>query len=416
MNLGGYLNIARNMSSEYTKEFGNKAQKIGATFNVRKPQRFEGTTNVTFTPEPLKNLYTPVTVDKTFGIHFEWGSIEKTLSIQDAQEKYFKPAALRIAHYINQQAAQYAFFNTFNTVGTPGVTPGAGSATVPELLAVYMGAGDKLVSQGLPENEPLTCIVSRKMSSVFVGRVSSLFTPTELIGGQYKKGWVDPTGLGYRWAKDQGLHVHTSGTFADSGNNTYVNGASQVADDGNNSTQSLIIDGMDASATIKRGDHLTIAGVYAVHPQYKTSTGELMQFKVLADVTADGSGNATLSIFPAITPTGQYQNVDAAPADNAVVLFNENAASNVDAYTSTVSRCGLLLHKNAFAFVSVPLEGPEAGMGAKVVQETDPSTGVKLRFSQAWDAINSREVTRLDTLFGFGSLYKELSCVILAAA
>jgi hypothetical protein len=417
MNLGGYLNIAKNMSTEYTKEFGNKAQKIGATFNVRKPQRFEGTTNIAYTPESLKNIYTPVTVDKTFGVHFEWSTIEKTLSIQDAQEKYFKPAALRIAHYINQQSAQFAFYNTFNTVGTPGVTPGAASATVPELLAVYMGAGDKLVAQGLPENEPLTCIVSRKMSSVFVGKVSSLFTPTELIGGQYKKGWVDPTGLGYRWAKDQGLPVHTSGTFADSSNNTVVAATATLsADDGNNSTQALDISGADSGATYKRGDHFTIAGVYAVHPQYRTSTGELMQFKVLADTAAAGDGTATLSIMPAITPTGQYQNVNKAPAAGDAVLFNENLIGNVDAYTATVSRAGLLLHKNAFAFVSVQQEGPEAGMGSICVNETDPSTGTKLQLIRSYDPVLKREITRLDTLFGFGKLYPEMSCVILSAA
>lgn len=416
MNLGGYLNVARNMTKEYTKEFGNRAQKIGATFNVRKPQRFEGTTNVQYTPEPLKNIFTTVTVDKPFGIHFEWGDIEKTLSIQDAQEKYFKPAALRIAHYANQQAAQFAFYNSFNTVGTPGVTPGSGSSTVPDLLGVYMGAGDKLIAQGLPEGEPLTCIISRKMSSVFVGRVSSLFTPTELIGGQYKKGWIDPTGLGYRWAKDQGLQVHTSGTLADANNDMAVDGDGQVAGDGNNATQTINLKGFDAAATIRRGDWFTIAGVYAVHPQYRTSTGELMQFKVLADATADGGGDVTLSIFPAITPTGQYQNVDTAPANNARVLFCGAAAADTDAYGSVVSRAGLLLHQNAFAFVSVPLEGPEPGKGATCVQETDPATGIKLRFTQAWDPIMSREITRLDSLHGYGALYKELACVILGAA
>ena len=416
MNLGGYMNVARNLTKEYTKEFGNKAQKIGATFQVRKPQRFEGTTNIQYTPEPLKNIFTTVTVDKPFGIHFEWGSIEKTLSIQDAQEKYFKPAALRIAHYANQKAAEFAYFNSFNTVGIPGETPGSGSSTVPDLLGVYMGAGDKLVAQGLPEGEPLTCIISRKMSSVFVGRVSSLFTPTELIGGQYKRGWIDPTGLGYRWAKDQGLHVHTSGTLADTGNTAAVDGDGQVADDGNNSSQSINLKGFTAGATIKRGDWFTIAGVYATHPQYRTSTGELMQFKVMADAVADGSGDVTLSIFPAITPTGQYQNVNAAPAGDADVLFCGAATTDKDKYGGVTSRAGLLLHKNAFAFVSVPLEGPEAGMGAKVVQETDPATGIKLRFTQSWDAIMSREITRLDSLHGYGALYKELSCVILGAA
>ena len=414
MNLGGNLNVARNMSTEYRSKFGNQAQKIGSTFQVRKPQRFEGTTNVHYTPESLKNIFATITVDKSFGIHFEWGSVEKTLSIQDAQEKYFKPAAIRIAHKINADAAEFAFFNSFNTVGTPGVVPGSGSATVPELLDVYLKAGDKLVEQGLPENEPLSCIISRRMSSVFVGRVSSLFTPTEVLGGQYKRGVIDPTGLGYRWYKDQGLYVHTSGTLADASNNT-VTAATTTADDGNNSSQSLALSGMDSGATIKKGDWFTIAGVYAVHPQYRTSTGQLQQFKLTADATAAGDGTVTVSFFPAITPTGQYQNVSAAPGSGVAVKFCE-AGADYDAYGAVVSRAGLLLHKNAFAFCSVPLEGPDKGMGATVEQETDPATGIVMRFTRSWDSVESREITRIDTLYGFGWLYRELACTILSAS
>ncbi len=72
------------------------------------------------------------------------------------------------------------------------------------------------------------------------------------------------------------------------------------------------------------------------------------------------------------------------------------------------------MHKNAFAFCSVPLEGPEKGMGAIVEQETDPATGMTMRFTQSWDANLSREITRLDSLHGYGWLYRELSCVILS--
>lgn len=415
MNLGGYLNVARNMSSEYRSKFGSQAQKIGATFQVRKPQRFEGTVNIHYTPETLKNIYSTITVDKTFGIHFDWSSIEKTLSISDAQEKYFKPAAIRIAHKINADAADFAFFNCFNTIGTPGVVPGAGSATVPELLAVYLGAGDKLVEQGLPENEELNCIISRKMSSIFVGRVSSLFTPTEVIGGQYKKGWVDPSGLGYRWFKDQGLHVHTAGTLADTGNTSAI-ASITAGSEGNNGYQTVGLDGLDSGATIKKGDHFTVAGRYSIHPQYKTSTGQLQQFKVMADATVAGDGTVTLTVFPQMTHEGQYQNIDSAVAVDDIVLFNEGTSGNHDLYGGVVSRAGLLLHKNAFAFCSVPLEGPEKNMGAIVEQETDPDTGIVMRFTRSWDGVESREINRIDTLYGFGYLYRELCCAILSAS
>ena len=411
MNLGGYLNVARNLSSEYKKEFGSKVQKIGATFQVRKPQRFEGTTNVAYTPEPLANIFTTITVDKTFGIHFDWNSIDKTLSIEQANERYFKPAALRIAHRHNADAADFAFYNTFNTVGLPGVNPGAGSQDIPTLLGYYMGAGDKLVQQGLPENEAMNCIISRKMSSVFVGRVSSLFTPTEEIGKQYQTGWKDPTGLGYRWYKDQGLHVHTGGSSL--GTVPLVSGNNQTGPDGNNSSGTLLMKGLASSTTIaKKGDWFTIDGVYSVHPIYKTTTGELQQFKLLQDLTSSGT-TGTASFFPAITPTGQYQNVDAAPVDGAAIYFDMGTLASPTLYASAVSRCALLLHKNAHAYVSVPLEGPEKGMGSITEMQTDPDTGVTMRFTHSWDAILSREITRIDTLYGFGWLYREMACVIL---
>lgn len=417
MNLGGYLNVARNLSPDYSSKFGNQSRKIGDTFNVRKPQRFEGTRNAQYTPEDLKNIFTPITVDKRFGIHFEWGSVEKALSLQDAQERYFKPAAIRIAHAINADAADYASNNIFNHVGTPGVVPGAGSTSVYDLLSgVYLAAGDKIVEQGLPEGEELKCIISRKMSSVFVGRVSGLFSPQGVLDSQYKKGWVDPTQLGYRWFKDQGLHVHTAGTLLDASNNTVI--ASVTAGtEGNNGTQSVSLSGMDSGATIKAGDWFTVAGRYAVHPQYRTRTGQLQQFKVMADATAAGDGTVTLTVFPQMTHTGQYQNIDSAVTASDAVLFDEGTTANVDAYASVVSRMGLLLHKNAFAFVSVPFEGPDKGMGATVVAERDPDTGINLRLVRAYDADLDREITRLDTgPYGFGRLYAELACNILSAA
>lgn len=417
MNLGGYLHIARNMTHEYEKEFGNKAQKIGATFNVRKPQRFEGTENVAYTPEPVKNIFSTITVDKTFGIHFEWDIIEKTLKIEDAQNRYFKPAAIRIAHQHNAKAGEFIAKNTSNTIGTPGVTPGG--VDVPTLLGNYLGAGDKLVEQGLPENEDMYCIISRAMSSAFVGRVSALFTPTELIGKQYKTGWVDPTGLGYRWYKDQGLWTHVAGTLLDTTNATAIDGPNQVAEDGNNSFQTLNLKGFDSSATVNLGDWFTIANVFSVHPQTKVSTGQLQQFKVMANATATAGGTGastmTVSIFPAITPTGQYQNVDSVPADSAEVIFDEGAHTNHDVYASVSSRMGLLMHQNAHAFVSCKMEEPEPGMGVLAAQEQDDRTGTWISVTRSWDNLLRRQISRLDSLFGFGYLYREMACIILAA-
>ena len=66
------------------------------------------------------------------------------------------------------------------------------------------------------------------------------------------------------------------------GGTPLVNGADQTGED-------LITDGWSAGATIKAGDWLQLGS---------GSTSRL--YKNLADVTADGSGNATLTLWPRI--------------------------------------------------------------------------------------------------------------------
>src|SRR6185295_19470105 len=105
----------------------------------------------------------------------------------------------------------------------------------------------------------------------------------------------------------QNVRTHTVGTKAGT---PLINGGSQAttyAASGANNAQSLITDGWTASSAIlKQGDVFTIAGVFAVNPVSKDVLPYLQQFVVNADVSSDGSGNATLNISPAIITTGAY--------------------------------------------------------------------------------------------------------------
>ncbi len=406
MNLGGYLNVCRNMSKDYTGEFGKKTAKIGDTLSVRRPQRFLVTKGLGYQPQPITNTQVPIKVDQVAGVHFEWDSVERTLSLQDVNERYAKPAALALAHIINSEAAAFIAKNTFNAVGTPGTTPNS--------IATYLSAGDKLVQLGLPEGEPLAAIINRKMSSTYVSAVSTIFNPAATISGQYKEGWVAPSALGYDWYKDQTLYTHTVGPL---GGTPLVDGATAsllVADGGNNGTMTLPTKGWTSAAAtrLKAGDIFTIGSdaagtaVHSSHPQTRVSTGDLQQFVVLADFSSDSSGNGSPLIFPAITPTGQYQNVDTAPADGAAI--NVLGAANVQ------TPQGLLLHKNAFAFLSVPLENPDPKGVEEVATETDPDTGLTLSFIRAFDSRSRLHINRFDTLYGFGRLYAEMACRIAA--
>jgi hypothetical protein len=393
MDLGGALNVCRNMSKDVTPEFGKKAYKVGASVDVRKPYRFTVSTGLKYDPQPLTDQVTPVKVAQVAQVSFDWDSVEKTLSIREARELYAKPAALALASTINAACAQYISWNTFNAVGTPGTTP------VDE--QPYLKAGDLLIEQGLPQDEELNLIVNRKFSSTFVHGVKTLYNPTGAISQQWKQGQMVDS-LGYNVFRDQTIYTRTVGPLGGSPLVNVVGGAQ--ADGGNNATMSLVTNGWTAAAAsrVLQGDTFTIAGVYSVHPQTRQSTGDLQQFVCLAPGSSDGSGNLTLSIAPAITASGQYQNVSAVAANGAALTF--------DGAANTVSPQALLLHKNAFAFVCVPLCNPEPGMGALVTTANDAETGLNISMVRCFDGVYRKEINRMDVLWDAAPLYREMAC------
>jgi len=401
MNLGGYLSVCRNMSKEYSKEFAKANAKVGDTIGVKKPQRFQPTTGLLYQPQAIAGTKVNITVGDVTGVHFDWDSVEKTLEIEDAQENYFKPAAIALAHAVNAQGAQYAAQNTFNAVGTPGTTPST--------VATYLAAGDKIVELGLPPQEELTCIINRKFSSQYVIGQSTLYNPAGQISSMVTKGQIADNTLGYKFERDQTIYSQTVGPQGGTPliDATLAGGGVLSADGGNNATMTLSTKGWTAAAASRLvvGDRFTVALVYSVHPQTRASTGDLQQFVVKAAFSSNGSGQGGILVAPAITPAGQYQNVTAAPADGAAIT--------VFGAAGTVSPQGLLMHKNAFAFVSVPLATPESGKGVMYsAQHTDPDTGISLALVQFFDGVNRIEGTRFDILTGFGTLYPEMACVI----
>lgn len=400
--LGGRLTVARNMSRAVTKEFAKPNYKVGDTVEVSKPYRFVGGYGLDWDPEALVDQVTPVTVNQVPRVHFQWDSVERTLDIREAMELYGEPVSLALASKINSAACAWAGNYALNSVGTPG-TPATSPST-------YLTAGDVLIELGLPENQPINLFLNRKLSSAFVNGTAGFFNPASKISAQYNQGEMLDA-LGYTRHRDQTITVRTNGTFAGT---PLLNAAiAQQAEGGNNATMSLITDGWTSGgASLKLGDKFTIGsatsatigGVNSVHPQTRQSTGRQQVFTVQAPIS-DTTGDMTMVIAPAITPSGQYQNVDSAGVNNAIItMIGTTAQTNMTQ--------GLLMHKNAFAFVSVPLAAPAQGMGAKVAQETDDETGLTIRHTAYFDGDHSIEKHRYDCLIGFGNLYREMAVVV----
>jgi hypothetical protein len=98
--------------------------------------------------------------------------------------------------------------------------------------------------------------------------------------------------------------------------------------------------------------------------------------------------------------------VDSAAVDNAIITMVGT--------TGAIAQQGLLLHRNAFAFVSVPLAAPMQNGVEAVESETDSDTGLSIRYVRYFDGDQSAHKNRFDSLIGYGSLYKEMGVVIQA--
>ena len=93
--------------------------------------------------------------------------------------------------------------------------------------------------------------------------------------------------------------------------------------------------------------------------------------------------------------SGAFQNVSAAPANSAAVVWMGDAtATNTDATTYNFSS---VFRKEAIALVSAKLTMPFSGEAS---YSTDPETGLTVRYWRSSDSTNDTHMHRFDVLYG----------------
>lgn len=396
------LECAQFMNTEYNKEF-EREFPVGETVRIKLPQRFVVTTGLGYTPQPINRRHTTVTVDQIFQIGFEWDSIEKALKLERGRDairrEYVEPAVAALAQQIDSSAALFAYQNTNNIVGVLGVDP--------TTMTTFQQARQRLIEKACPAGGERGMIIPPQVNTSIVPALASFLNPTSEISKQYKQGSLGILS-GFDMYESVSLYRHTAGTWAGA---VTVNGANQ-------SGSSIAINAT-AGDTFNIGDVISFDGVRPVNPQTRRVVGSaLMQFVVTAPLVALGGGNAAdlLQISPALEGPGgnpvdnQYQNVDFLPANlAALTLFPGTPAPNGKSGVQA-----LALHRDAFAMVGVKLELPQAVEMSS--QTRDPQTGLSIRFTRTWDAVQSKMINRFDLLLGFGQLYPDNCAVRMLCA
>lgn len=389
------LQVAQFFNTKWMRQFEQEFA-VGASIQVKLPQRFTIRTGLGYTPQPINRITTTVNCNQIKGVDFEWDSIEKALQMErsnaEISAQYLEPAAAQIAQQIDSDAALFAYQNANNTVGVLG--------TDPTTTATIMQARQRLFELACPWTGEKGIIVPPAVNTAIVPAIQSLFNPASEISRQYKEGSIGKLN-GFDWYESMSLKRHTAGTWA---------GAVTIDATSALSGSTLIV-ACTTGDTFNAGDVFSIANVNQVNPMTReVLTTVLKQFVVLQN--AVGAANlATLQISPAIFgPGSQYQNVDALPvAGAALTLFPGTAAPNGKSGAQ-----GLAIHPDAFALASVKLESPEA---VEVIsQKRDPETGIAIRFIRVFDGVQSRMINRWDVVYGFGAMYPDNCCVRLLCA
>lgn len=371
---------------------GKNGYGAGDTIQISKPARYtpQNTFDITSSIQDSTEEKVGLALDiiSTVGIEADSLEFASEIELQNFMTRIIEPAVSAIAQDVEQQMLQKAIQATANTVGT------AGSTTFD--IATVLSSRTKMNKFLAPKDNKRCLLLDSDAGASAVNARSGLFQSSSEIEKQYKQGLVGMAD-GFKWLENELLYTHTNGTDV---TGVAVNDAATTT-----AASTLAVDGLTTTTgTVTKGSVFTIAGVNAVHPITKQDLGVLQQFTATALATADGSGDATVSISPTIysSASGSLQNVSALPADDAALVF-VGAAST--AYVQN-----LAFHKSAFRMVSVPLVMPTKAEFA--AQSTED--GITVAIVRDWDILQRRMVTRIDFLGGLAPVREEWACRITA--
>ena len=387
--------FAKYVNYDYNDQFRAAGSKVGDTINVRKPVQGTVRSGATANIQDVNEPKLPITVEPEFGIDWAFTDFDLTLKVDKFEERYCKPFGSRLAAEFDLRCAQHIYQKVWNFVGTPGTSPATAD--------IGLQAGEILDNNAAPRGDIRHFSLTPKANRTLIGGLAGFFNSQSTLSKQYDSGVLQKS-LGFEPHMSQNLPTHTVGAL---GGTPLVNGANQglinsgTTDNPWAASTDLVTDGWTAAAAnrLKAGDVFTLAGVYAVQPITKQNLGYLQTFVVTSDVASDASGNATITVWPAIIAGGAYQNVSARPADNAALTIVTGTAST--AYPQNI-----MFHKDALAVVTMEMDVPN---GMDMAHRSNYE-GVSLRFVRGFDITNNKRICRFDMLAGFGVVRPEWAC------
>ncbi len=376
------------MNRQFDDQFGNEGAKIGAQLRIRLPNDYTATDGPGIALQDTNEQQVVLTVSTQRHIDVAFTSAERTLSVQDYEERILLPRVNALAGSV----AYTIMAGSEGGVARAVANVDANNNILPVNAVPFSRARAILTNNSAPPNvgaKAWNVVLEPDSDSRVAVALQGLLNPVSETSDRFRSGMIK-SGLGFgRWFEDQTTIKHTTGTLVTG----TVNGANQS---GTQLTVSAL------GGTVNQGDIFTIAGVLAVNRVNKQPLGTLQQFVATAPAAA---GATTLNLYPAIIPAAsttpyaslpytaqQYQTVVALPANAAVITPFANA--------STTYKKNICYAPDMVSMVVAPLWMPEGGRGV-IEAARHTMDNVSMRSLVCYEAATDQPIDRLDVLFGY---------------
>jgi hypothetical protein len=366
------LGIAGRVYRGYDK---NPQQK-GAVIQLRRPSAFTAQ-NAPSSPQDAAADLVNITLSNWKDVVFQLTDKDLDASLDTIVQDHIRPAAYALALNVDQSLAE--LYKKIPWAYDWNASTLINNLTQPQRMLADLGAP---VDDGMVYMALNNISYADLLAQDFIYAVDRTGQNAAL-----RTGIIQPA---------FGVGVHRSGVLRTHASGTVVSGGSDVVGSTTASAAvgatSVAVTGFAASGTFKAGDTIVFAG----HSQ---------RYSIQADVTLNGSGAGTLSIFPALK----------AAVANSEVITAENgttAGNNAEAYAAQ-----MFYHRNAFAVGTAALQGQLSSdqarrQGIEVVVVTDDETSLSLRAMLWYDPDAKALKVSLDLLYGVEVLDPNLACLV----
>lgn len=385
MVLKNSLNFTANANRKYDNQFAQVGAKIGAVLPIREPTPFLVRSGAAWVGGAYVESTVSLVVNNLKGCDIELGILEQTINFDDYSRRVLEPMVIELANEVDRTGMAECYLEVANSIGGGAWAAGAWTDAV-NTWDTYMYAGSLLDDFATPRDGRRAVVLDQWEQARIVIANKPLFNSTEEISNQYENGTMGKN-AGFKWSMDQNTPTHTTGP----------RGGTPVVDLGGQTGSVINTKTWTAAAALRlrKGDVFQMAGVFAVNPRTRLSTGRLQDFVVTADTNSTAGGLAAIPISPAIVlAPDPRQTVTASPIDGAALSFVGTA--------STAYKQNLAYHTDAFTLATVDLVKPSGGV--EWARATDPDMGLTMQSVKQFDIKAYTDVARLDMLWGWKTI------------